>query len=533
MIAVNVAEKKFDPNTEQRPSAGPTEQKNVKTLSSILNAISGVIVIRGNTDRNVRAIRYDSRQVKKGDLFVAVNGPDDRALGFVDDAVEAGAEVVVLDDPAHLPKKSGSTTFVLVRDARGAMAEASAFMFDYPARSLEVYGVTGTNGKTTVAHVLAGLLNASGGRVGMIGTFGKTIDGVTTPTGYTTPEAPELMEIFAEMREAGIGKVVMEVSSHALTLKRVAGVRFAGAIFTNITQDHLDFHTSFQDYFNAKKILFDKLDANATAVVNIDDVHGAGMARDSHARIVRYGHDQNADLRIGDVHLRHDASSWIVSLAGRPEGKSMELRSRLLGGFNVANVTAACGMAVAAGVAPESLPDLVAAVEPVPGRMETIPLHNGAVAIVDYAHTPDALENLLQTVREFLDGGRLLLVFGCGGNRDRAKRPLMGEIAARLADCVVLTSDNPRTEDPELIIDEIEAGIAAAGEEARGKTERLTDRREAIAAALREARPGDAVVIAGKGHETYQIVGREQLPFDDRLVIREWIRETGISDTAN
>lgn len=502
----------------------------MKSLSSILNAISGVIVIRGNTDRTVRAIRYDSRQVGDGDLFVAVNGPDDRALGFVDDAVDAGAQVVVLDDPAHLPKKSGSTTFVLVRDARQAMAEAAGFMFDYPARSLEVYGITGTNGKTTVAHVLTSLLNASGQRVGMIGTFGKTIDGVTTPTGYTTPEAPELMEIFAEMREAGISKVVMEVSSHALTLKRVAGVRFAGAIFTNITQDHLDFHTSFQDYFNAKKILFDKLDANATALVNIDDVHGTGMARDSHARIVRYGHDENADLRIGDVHLGHGSSSWVVTFSDKLGEEGLALRSSLLGGFNVANITAACGMALAAGIDRVELTDLVARVEPVPGRMETIPLGNGTTAIVDYAHTPDALENLLRTVREFLEGGRLIVVFGCGGNRDRAKRPLMGEIAARLADRVILTSDNPRTEDPEAIITEIEEGIAQAGEDVKGDVERCADRREAIEVALRDAHPGDAIVIAGKGHETYQIIGREHHPFDDRLVVKEWIRQTGISD---
>ena len=490
-----------------------------------MHALDGVIVTRGNLDRKVERIRYDSRSVEPGDLFVAINGPDDRALGFVDDAIERGANVVVLDDPVHLPKKAGSTTFVLVRDARRAMAQAAGYLWDFPADSLEIYGVTGTNGKTTVAHILRNLLGTGDHPVGMIGTFGKTLD-VTTPTGYTTPEAPELMEIFAEMRGAGITKVVMEVSSHALALDRVAGVRFAGAIFTNITQDHLDFHTSFEDYFNAKKRLFDQLDTDATAVVNIDDVQGAGMARNCHARVLRYGHDETADIRIGSTELGPDGSSWVLTLSEELGGGNLALQSPLIGDFNIANITAACTMALVAGVEREELPRLVSGLESVPGRMQTLALGNGVSVVIDYAHTPDALENLLVAVKGFAADGNIVLVFGCGGDRDRTKRPVMGEIGARYADRLVLTSDNPRTEDPDAILDDIARGIAAE----RSAVERIPDREMAIQRALHEATPGTIVVIAGKGHETYQVVGRERLPFDDRLVVQNWIENNAVSD---
>ncbi len=501
----------------------PATAVYVKSLATILNAISGVIVLRGDLNREVGRIRYDSRYVEPGDLFVAINGPDDRALGFVDDAVAKGAQVVILDDPVHLPAKSGNTTFVLVRDARRAMAQAAGFLYDYPEQSLEIYGVTGTNGKTTVAHILRSLLSSDNNRVGMIGTFGKTIT-VTTPTGYTTPEAPELIEIFAEMREAGIKKTVMEVSSHALALHRVAGVRFAGAIFTNITQDHLDFHTTFQDYFNAKKRLFDQLDTDATAVVNIDDVQGARMVRNCDARIIRYGHNADADIRIGSTTLAPNGSSWVITLSEKLGGGSLALRSSLIGGFNVSNITAACGMAMVAGVDRSDLPELVAQLESVPGRMQTVPLNNGATVIIDYAHTPDALENLLTTVRGFAGNSDVALVFGCGGDRDRTKRPVMGKIAAQYADCLVLTSDNPRTEDPQTIVDEIFQGI---GSSPKG-VEQILDRERAILFALNNAKPGTVVVIAGKGHETYQVIGRERLPFDDRLVVQQWIERNAM-----
>ncbi len=493
----------------------------MKSLTSILTVLTEVIAIRGDVERNVRALRYDSRNVGKGDLFVAVNGPDDRALGFVPDAIAAGAETILLDDPEHMPEKAEGATWILVRDARKAMAEAAAFMFNYPMQDLTLYGVTGTNGKTTTAHVLRSILNGHGEPTGMIGTLGMTIE-TTMPTGYTTPEAPELMSMLAEMKLAGMKNVVMEVSSHALTLKRVDGLRFAGGIFTNITQDHLDFHTTFEDYLNAKKSFFDRLDAHAHAVVNIDDVHGTAMARDSHAAIIRYGYGADADLRISDADLAPDGSSWIVTVSESLGGGSLALRSSLPGNFNVMNITAACGLAIAAGVDRGELPALVSLLQPVPGRMETIALPKGGTAVVDYAHTPDALKMLLETTHDFLGSGRLLVVFGCGGDRDRGKRPMMGEIAAGLADHIYLTSDNPRNEKPESIIDEIAAGIPSGSV----PVERIVDRRRAIEAALQEVTADDILVIAGKGHETYQIIGSERRDFDDREVVREWKSKT-------
>ena len=493
----------------------------MKSLQSILNVLTEVIAIRGDAGQSIRALRYDSRSVGKGDLFVAVNGPDDQALGFVPDALAAGAEAIILDNPEHMPRSGEGVTWILVRDARRALAEAAACIFDYPMHDLTLYGITGTNGKTTTAHVLRSILTGSGVPTGMIGTLGMTIQ-ETVSTGYTTPESPELMSMLAEMKDAGVKNVVMEVSSHALTLKRVDGLRFAGGIFTNITQDHLDFHTTFEDYLDAKKSFFDRLDTHAHAVVNIDDVHGATMARDSNATIFRYGYRTDADLCISHTTLTPDGSSWIVTLADAFGGGELKLRTSLPGNFNVMNVTAACAMAMIAGVSREQLPDLVAGLTPVPGRMETISLASGGTAVVDYAHTPDALESLLQTIREFLGEGRLLLVFGCGGDRDRGKRPMMGEIAARMADSIYVTSDNPRSEDPGKIIDEIIEGIP----ESYAMVQRIPDRREAIESALREVQTGDILVVAGKGHETYQIIGSERRDFDDREVVRHWRGES-------
>lgn len=500
----------------------------MKELNQIIANLSGVIAVRGRTDRTIRAIRYDSRRVEPGDLFVAVNGRDDQALRFVEGAVEAGAAVVILDDPERMPEGGNGTTWLLVEDARVAMAEAAAELEGHPSRRLRLWGVTGTNGKTTVAHVLYGLINGrSDGTVGLIGTLGATI-GQTEATGYTTPEAPELQQIFSRMVAAGLREVVMEVSSHALALHRVDQLRFDGAIYTNITQDHLDFHTTFQDYSDAKKRLFDRLDAEATAVVNLDDLQGSAMVRDTDAGVVWYGHGKDADLRIDDTELAAEGSAWVVNYSERFGGGSDRFRSRLVGAFNVMNITAACGIGLAAGIPRSELPALVDQLEPVPGRMESIPLRSGGRAIVDYAHTPDALENLLGTTREILAGeGKIHLVFGCGGDRDRTKRPLMGEVAGRLADYLYITSDNPRSEDPERIISEVATGTGRSG------TEQLliVDRAEAIGTALGSAAPHDVVVVAGKGHETTQVIGTETHRFDDREVIRQVDRGATLADS--
>ncbi|MDB5034350.1 MAG: UDP-N-acetylmuramoylalanyl-D-glutamate--2,6-diaminopimelate ligase [Chlorobi bacterium] len=485
-----------------------------------MTAISGSYEVRGRTDLSVPALRYDSRRVQRGDLYVAVNGRDDHGVEYVAEAIRAGAAIVVTDAPGKMPfdpASANDVTLVVVEDARRAMAEMAHALFGNPGDRLKLFAVTGTNGKTTVTYVLRQLLEACGDTTGVIGTLGKML-GRTVPTGYTTPESPELAEILAEMLDHGFRSVAMEVSSHALALDRVATLRFAGAIFTNLTQDHLDFHLSMQEYHDAKKLLFDGLDAGRPALVNIDDLYGESMVRDSNADILRYGKRREADLQIGGVELGATCSRWKLNLSERLGGGSVTLVTPLLGAFNIWNITGAMGLALAAGYDRELLFEAVASLRPVPGRMESIPLGNGATAVVDYAHTPDALENVLRGLREIGGGGNLTVVFGCGGDRDRGKRSQMGRIAGALADRVILTSDNPRSEDPEEIIDEIEAGI----EPGRGR-DRIADRATAIITALESATPGSLVLIAGKGHEDYQIIGAERIHFNDGEVVRQWI----------
>ena len=483
--------------------------------------------MQGRADLSVHAIRYDSRRVAPGDLYVAINGRDDHALEYVEAAVEAGASVVVTDAPERIPPRilaGDDVTVVVVDDARRAMAEMALLMHGNPERRLRLLGVTGTNGKTTVTYLLRQLLEACGERVGVIGTLGKML-GRIVPTGYTTPESPELAEILEEMADGGFTTVAMEVSSHALALERVAGLGFDGAIFTNLTQDHLDFHQSMQEYHDAKKSLFDRLDRDRTAVVNIDDIYGESMVRDTHARVLRYGVAGEADLRIARMELGAVRSHWELIFSDEIGGGSARLSTPLLGAFNVSNVTAALGLALGLGYDRRTLLEAVETLRPVPGRMESITLGNGATAVVDYAHTPDALENVLASLRRITgQGSAITVVFGCGGDRDRAKRPMMGSIARRLADRVIVTSDNPRSEDPAAIIEDVVAGM----EERRG-VETIADRRAAIERALDESGAGDLVVIACKGHEDYQIIGGVRHHFDDREVVRGWVaaRQTG------
>jgi UDP-N-acetylmuramoyl-L-alanyl-D-glutamate--2,6-diaminopimelate ligase len=501
-----------------------------RSLSDILPRLSGVREIRGDRARALGRIRYDSRAVEPGDLFVALNGRDDRGPEFVGAALDRGARILIVDAPELIAderindaringERAGdeAVTVVVVDDARVAMAEIAGEVHGYPSRRLKLFGVTGTNGKTTTTYVLRQLLEAAGEKTGVIGTLGMMIDEIV-PTGYTTPESPELNEILEHMADAGCGAVAMEVSSHALALHRVDGLAFAGAIFTNLTQDHLDFHDSIQSYRDAKKLLFDRLDADRPAVVNLDDVHGRAMVRDSYARVFWFGSAPEADAHVTAVRSGADGSDWTLNLGESLGGGQLDLRTPLVGAFNVANVTAALTLAIAAGYDRRRLVSAVATLSPVPGRMESIAVAGGATAVVDYAHTPDALENVLVTLRDLRSGSaRLIVVFGCGGDRDRTKRPAMGAIAERLADHVIVTSDNPRSEDPSAIVAEILSGIARTD-----RVETILERESAIERALALAVAGDIVLVAGKGHETYQIVGAERRHFDDREVVRRW-----------
>lgn len=503
--------------------------EHVTSLQTILEVLSGPVDVRGSRERSVAAVRHDSRRVVAGDLYVAVNDRDDRGVEFLPAALANGAAVVVADAPELMPAGllDGSlATLLLVEDARRAMAEIAHAIHGDPARDMTLLAVTGTNGKTTTAYVLRQLLAAAGRKVGLIGTLGVMIDGEFVPTGYTTPESPELAELLAGMAAADRDTVVMEASSHALYLKRVAGLDYAGAIFTNLTQDHLDFHRSMEEYRAAKKILFDGLGSGSVAVVNVDDASGEAMLADTRARAIRYGADRSAEARISDVRLAADGSSWSLTLPDALGGGAMSLTTSLVGSFNVWNVTSAVALALALGIDRALLVEATARLRAVPGRMESIRLGNGVTAIVDYAHTPDALENVLRSARGLNPDGSIAVVFGCGGDRDRGKRPVMGELAARLADRVVVTSDNPRSESAEEIIREIMAGI-----ECGSNVEPIVDRERAIGHALESARPGELVVIAGKGHETYQIIGSERRHFDDREVVRAWAaRHAGAID---
>jgi len=487
----------------------------------------------------VTGVANDSRDVRPGTLFGAL-APD--VVGgrhghtFAAAAAAAGASALLVgtdfaasaasadrDGDAHPGGDSQGTlgkgpltpgarlagaVLVPVTDTRAALAEAAAAFYGRPADRLALVGITGTNGKTTTAFLVHHLLTALGHTAGLIGTVENRIGAARYATSYTTPEAPALQRLLAAMVQGGVSHTAMEVSSHGLALDRVRTLRFAVGVFTNLTHDHLDFHGTPEAYAAAKKRLFDGLDASATAVVHAGDPAWRTMVSSTAARVVTYGTDAGADLRV-EV-LANDVGGLHLRLDGH------ERRFRLAGRFNALNLAAAYGVGRALGHTSAEVLDALADAPGVPGRFETVTSADGVLGVVDYAHTPDALDNVLATAREIVPPGNALwVVFGCGGDRDRAKRPAMGRIAEARADRVVLTSDNPRSEDPEAILDDIAAGMAAAPHA------RLAGRAEAIAAAAAAAAPGDVVVVAGKGHETYQIVGAETRAFDDRAALRD------------
>jgi UDP-N-acetylmuramoyl-L-alanyl-D-glutamate--2,6-diaminopimelate ligase len=444
----------------------------------------------------VAGMTHDSRQVRPGVLYAAVRGEHHDGHRFVGHAVAAGAAAVLVDHQTDV-----AVPQIVVDDTRLAMGPAAAAAYGHPSAALSVVGITGTNGKTTTAHLLAAILRASGRPTGVIGTLSG---------GHTTPEAPDLQARLAEFRDGGDRAVVMEVSSHALALHRVDGTRFAAAVFTNLGTDHLDLHHTVEEYFRAKASLFDP-QLSAIGVTNVDDAHGRLLFDAAPIQMVPYGAADATDVEVG---VSAHALTW----------RGTRLHVGLGGAFNVMNTLAAATTASALGIDAATIARGLADVSPVPGRFERVETANGAArgrsidVIVDYAHTPDGLEQLIAAARRVDPDGRILLVFGCGGDRDHAKRPQMGAVAVRLADWVAVTSDNPRSEPPLAIIHDVLHGMLPA-ERAHVTVE--PDRRAAIAAALAEARPGDLVLIAGKGHETTQTIGDEVIEFDDRAVVRE------------
>jgi len=456
-------------------------------------------------DVEVSSLAYRSSSVTDGALFFCVRGFTSDGHDFAADAVERGAVALVCERPLGL-----GVPELIVPDARAAMPAAAARFFGDPTSELRVVGITGTNGKTTTAFLVRALLEAGGVQTGLLGTVKSVVGGREEPVERTTPEAIELQATFRRMLDAGDRACAIEVSSHALELGRSEGIRFACRVFTNLTQDHLDFHETMEGYYLAKRRLFEQ--PGAPSVVNLDDDYGRRLAGEI-GDAVTYAIEHDADYRARDVRFDPAGSSFTCEA---PEGP-LEIETRLPGLFNVQNSLAAIAAARSLGVEPEAIRRGLAEADRVPGRFEPVDEGQDFTVLVDYAHTPEALENVLRAARE-LARGRLHVVFGAGGDRDRAKRPLMGRAASELADRVIVTSDNPRSEEPGAIVDEVLGGTS-------GDAEREVDRRRAIALAVESAEPGDVVVIAGKGHEQGQEFedGRKE-PFDDVTVAREALR---------
>jgi UDP-N-acetylmuramoyl-L-alanyl-D-glutamate--2,6-diaminopimelate ligase len=465
--------------------------------------------VREDLDTEIHGVTPDSRLVKNGWLFVAIPGTAKDGSQFIPQAREKGAAVVISSDN--------------VDDPRAALALIAANFYGRPADKLSLVGVTGTSGKTTTTRMIESIFDASGDPVGLIGTIEYRAGDEKLTADRTTPDAVVLHEWFAKMVDAGVHHAVMEVSSHALALKRTYGIRFTAAVFTNLSREHFDFHKDFEDYFAAKRILFDQIDrARKTAVVNIDDEYGRRLIGELGDTVITFGLGENAHIRPAD-----DLKPDVNGLRGTvitPLGK-IHVDSALLGLPNLYNWLGAIGAALVAGMPLETIEAGIRNLKSVRGRFERV---GDAVptVIVDYAHKPDAMEKLLHAVREIAEGRNVTIVFGCGGDRDRGKRPQMGEIAARLADRVIVTSDNPRGENPRAIIDEITKGIEGREYAA------IADRREAIARAIEEASEDDVIVIAGKGHETYQVTGDQVIHFDDREEAELALQKKAARNTA-
>lgn len=531
----------------------------MKTFEHLIEGVE-IAGTSGGLDVAVSGVCYDSRQAVKGSLFVCIPGTHVDGRDFIDDAVSRGAVAIVAqtEAPARL-----SAAFVRVRDPRAALASIAANFYDHPASRLDLIGITGTNGKTTTSLLIESILRCGGFNPGVLGTLAYRWGGNQIPASMTTPESLDLQRIFSSMLRDGVTHVVMEVSSHALALGRISGCKFRTGVFTNLSQDHLDFHSTMEEYFSIKKLLFSSyLDPGVSvAVINEDDDYGRRIIGNGTraAKVIGYSAGvsftpaQRIDSEAGD-HAREADRVFAGEIRFSPGGIHAKVQtshgeirvdSQLMGRLNLYNILAAASAAESLGISREAIEEGIRALSSVDGRLErvAIPDRCGFQVIVDYAHTPDAMEKALACLREMTEK-RLIAVFGCGGDRDRGKRPIMGRVAAERADVVVVTSDNPRSERPDDIIDEIEAGVKQAGAAGIGLGTdisqkdaglgacvgkyiskgyiREVDRRKAIGLALDLARPGDTIFIGGKGHETYQIVGTIRHAFDDRLVVREY-----------
>ena len=476
--------------------------KNIKTLA-----------VTGSTDKEITGVDIDSRQVSDGHLFVAMRGTQVDGHRFIGKAEEQGAVAIVCEDTPEEQKEN--VTYIKVASTQDAVGHVATMFYGNPSYKLKLIGVKGTNGKTTIATLLFDMFRKMGHRCGLLSTVCNYIEDEAIAADHTTPDAIELNKLLARMVDAGCEYAFMECSSHAIHQKRIGGLNFAGGIFTNLTRDHLDYHKTVEAYRDAKKMFFDMLPKGSFAVINADDKNGTFMVQNTKANVKTYSTRQMADFRARLLECHFEG--MYLEIDGR------EVGVQFIGKFNVSNLLAVYGTAVCLGKKPEDILIVMSTLKSVSGRLQPVNSASGITAIVDYAHTPDALSNVLNAIHEVLNGrGKVITVCGAGGNRDKGKRPIMAQEAARQSDKVILTSDNPRFEDPQEIINEMLEGLSA---QQRKKTLSIVDRKEAIRTAIMLAEKGDVILIAGKGHEDYQEIAGVKHHFDDREIVEEIFNE--------
>ncbi len=528
-IALSPEERVQDATTNQadrqrKQSAQGTPADYRKKLTEVFQGV-GATLPAGTSGLEIRQVVCDSRKVRPGSLFFALHGAKADGNAFIQDAIKRGAAAIASEEQAPRALPAG-VVWIRVREARKALAVAAANFFGHPANTLQLVAVTGTNGKTTTTSVIDVIVKSSGAKTGLFGTIAYHTPLGDYPAPNTTPESVDLQGFLAETRDAGGKYAVLEASSHSLAMDRLWGCHFQAAVFTNLTREHMDYHKTFEDYFSAKKRLFEGTGAGApeVAVLNTDDEFGkrlVGLAK----KTVTYGLESDADITTKKFQLTFDGLTFT---AHTPKGK-VHVVSPLVGKINVYNLLAAIGAGQALGLSNEAIESGIQNLESVSGRFQRIDLGQPFLVIVDYAHTDDALENLIRTARELNPKARIITLFGCGGEKDRTKRPVMGEVTGRLSDLTILSSDNPRSEDPLKIISDIIVGL----QKTAGKYLIEPDREKAIGTAMDEARSGDIVLLAGKGHENYQILVDRTLEFDDREMARHALRERGFEGPRN
>ena len=478
-------------------------------LSELLKYIKPIAII-GNAEVDITGVNIDSRKIEKGHLFVAIKGTQTDGHRFIPKALELGAVAVLCED---LPEETnGAVTYVQVASTEAAVGPVATVFYGEPSQHLKLVGVTGTNGKTTIATLLYNMFRKFGHKCGLLSTVCNYIEGEAIPADHTTPDPIELNKLLHQMVEAGCEYAFMECSSHAIAQQRIGGLKFAGGLFTNLTRDHLDYHKTFENYRDAKKAFFDGLSKEAFAITNADDKNGSVMVQNCKAQVKTYSVQRMADFRARIIECHFEGMYLEIN--------GQEVGVQFIGKFNVSNLLAVYGAAVMLGKKPEDILVVLSTLKSVAGRLEPIRSEEGVTAVVDYAHTPDALENVLNAIHEVMEGkqGKIITVCGAGGNRDKGKRPLMAQEAVKQSDRVIITSDNPRFEEPQDIINDMLAGL---DQKQMKKVVSIVDRKEAIRTACMMAEKGDVILIAGKGHEDYQEIKGVKHHFDDREVVRE------------